>query len=321
MNTTAEDNTVATDVESIANEIFDTAGVTDDTELTFENNETLIVEDTTSETETETTELVDQPEKKSTIAENEQKLFAGKYKTVEDLEKAYTEKTQTIVTPQVAPVQPVVEGVPDLNEREITLLIEQDEQDGTNFNQEYFLDKIKDRDLTDFEVKTIKDLDLENGSNFFQEYITTSTERNVMLKLRPVIEPLQEAQQRERYDKYLANEKAINATREVEFGKDRLEILEAKLQEDGYVKNLLKTSVTAPIINNLWDSGNKAMSHKLLLREADLTERTKQRDVKTSKQKASVSADVGSSAASTDNSEDYGADTIEDAVEHTLAGH
>lgn len=317
MTITAEDNnTVANDVESIANEIFDTAGVTDDTELTFENNETLIVEDTTSETETETTELVDQPEKKSTIAENEQKLFAGKYKTVEELEQAYTEKAQTTTT--VAPVQPVEPDVPDLNERELTLLMERDEQDGTNYNLEYFQDKIKERNLEPFEVEAIKELDQENGTNLFQDYIATSTERNVLAKIQPVLRPAYEAQQREQYNKYVEGERAINATAVVEYGQDRLDILEAKIKGDrSVVDNVLATPVGA-VINNLWNNGNRALSHKLLLREVDTADRVATNNVKASKTKASVQADVGSNTSSGSKPSPR-ANTLEEAFDQALA--
>jgi len=316
----AEEKTVLTDIADIANDAFDSAGVTDDTELEFSHEATTTDKDNSDVTPAiEDAEPVDQPEKKSTIADSDKKLYAGKYKTVEELEKAYTEKTQVIQTPPVAVEQkPKAEAIPDLDERAITLLMEQDEQDGDNYASEYFQDKIKSRDLDDFEVTAIKALDLENGTNLFQEYIATSTERSVMAKLQPVLQPLSEAQNRERYNNYIANEKAINDTCEAEFGKDTLDKLEAKLKDPNYINEVLSSSATAPVINGLWKQGQKALSHKMLLREAQVYESSKAQKVVSSKRNASVQPDAGSSTPSQKPSVDK-ADTIEEAWEAALA--
>ena len=324
MNGEDDKNTAPVDIADIANEAFDAAGIDDNSELEF-SYEGLNPEPEAKdelENDSHVKKPVDQEKTKPTQAETDTKLYAGKFKTVEELEKAFNEKTQSNTPPprqsepEPEPEQ-VTDDVPDLDDRELTLLIEQSEQDGKNYHEEYLRDKMSKRPLQKHEIEAIKSLDLENGTNLFQEYVSLNTERNVMTKLSPLLAPIQEEQDRKAYDAYVEQENRINKSNETEFGRETLDELEGKLKNADYINSILGKSELSGVITSLWDSNQKALSHKMLLREAQRLEASKVNDTNEKKRKASVPADVGSNFQSSKKTANK-AGSIEEAFEMAL---
>lgn len=322
MNGEDEKNTAPVDIADIANDVFDSAGVTDDTELEFSHEGIEPdTEDKSLDNDGDIEKPVDQEEKKPTQAEADTKLYAGQFKTVEELEKAFVEKTQGITQqvpqPQPAASQPKADDIVDLDDRELTLLMEQSEQDGKDYHVEYLRDKMHERELQPFEVEALKSLDAENGTNLFQEYITTSTKRDVMKEFQPILQPLQEEQNRKAQEAYVEREKMINATLETEFGKDTLDELERKIKDSNYINEVLGQSEIGHVIVGLWDSGQQALSHKMLLQETQRYENSKANVVKQKKKASSVPADIGSNFKGSKKTSNKAA-TIEEAFEQAL---
>ena len=229
-----------------------------------------------------------------------QRLYAGKYKTPEEMESALIELER--------PKQPAESKLPDLTNEELIVLHEQDEQDGKQWTIGYLQKKMIERNLTDFELEKLKELD-SSKLDLYGQYVAAKTKREVYSELQPVLKPVQEEQAKRQYDAFVENEKTINDSNKVEFGEELAE-LEKKISDPKTIESVLKESPLRDVILNEWNNGSKAMSHKLLLREAKFHF---QRQVQSKKEK-SIPADVtgASSARKVDK-----ASTIDDAFDES----
>lgn len=230
-----------------------------------------------------------------------QRLYAGKYKTPEEMESALIELER--------PKQPAESKLPDLTNEELIVLHEQDEQDGKQWTIGYLQKKMIERNLTDFELDKLRELD-SSKLDLYGQYVASKTKREVYSELQPVLKPVQDEQTKRQYDAFVENEKSTNESNKVEFGAELAE-LEKKISDPKTIEAVLQKSPLRDVILNEWNNGSKAMSHKLLLREAKF--HFQQESIRTKKEK-SIPADVtgASSARKVDK-----ASTIDDAFDES----
>lgn len=268
-------------LEQLANELFDEMGFKEgdemfvDTKAHLSNDEEATDKNHGEQTETDKEQQVEKPVKEEQPA---QRLYAGKYKTPEEMESALVELEK--------PKQPEEKKLPDLTQEELIVLHEQDEQDGKQWTIGYLQKKMSERNLTDFELEKLKELDTAK-LDLYGQYVANKTKREVYAELQPVLKPVQEEQAKRQYDNFVENEKTINGSNKIEFGEELAE-LEKKISDPKTIESVLKESPLRDVILNEWNNGSKAMSHKLLLREAKLHF---QKQVQSKKEK-SIPADV-----------------------------
>lgn len=281
-------------LDEIADKVFNDANVGDGEELFVDESAPLSTdqEEETPESETEPKEEPqEESEKTQTMAQQEERLYAGRFKTAEELEQAFLKSQETQTTEQTTqPQTPTqdTEEVPDLEEREFITLKEQDDADGTNYTEEYLSAKMKERDLTDFELESIE------GTPLATAYIAEKTRRDVMSEVEPVLNPLREDMQKKQAEAYVENEKAIVSQTEKDFGSERFKELQDKAKDAEFMKELTETSSVMPIIEQLWNSGQKALANRMILQEIDMHSRRKEAQIKQGKASKSIPADIGS---------------------------
>lgn len=297
-------------LEELANGLFDEMGFKEGDELTFNKNQYMNqsepIEDSESHGEQE--KNTDSSDKK------EERLYAGQFKTVEELEAAFNSKQEEKPVAKQPEPENKSEAIPDLTREELITLHETDDQDGKDFTVQYLKKKMQDRDLTDFELEKLKELD-SGGNDLYGSYVSLKTRRDVMAELKPTIEPIREQQNKEAYEKYVESEKAILSTLDNEYQKEELASLKQKTSDPKFVEEVLNQSEVGEFINNLWQSGQKAKSYKLLIGEAKRYLSKQAESAKQEKREKSFPADVGSSA---DARKKISAKSIEEAFNDSM---
>jgi len=271
-------------LEQLANELFDEMGFKEGDETFVDTKAHLPAESHGEQTETGKEPVVEKPVVTTKEEQPPQRLYAGKYKTPEEMEAALVELQN--------PKKPEEKKLPDLTQEELIVLHEQDEQDGKQWTVGYLQKKMVERNLTDFELEKLKELDSAK-LDLYGQYVAAKTKREVYSELQPVLRPVQEEQAKRQYDTFVENEKTINDSNKVEFGEELAE-LEKKISDPKTIESVLRESPLRDVILNEWNNGSKAMSHKLLLREAKFHF---QKQIQSKKEK-SIPADVtGASSA------------------------
>jgi len=285
-------------LEQLANELFDEMGFKEGDETFVDTKAHLPAESHGEQTETGKEPVAEKPVVTTKEEQPPQRLYAGKYKTPEEMEAALVELEK-----------PAEKKLPDLTQEELIVLHEQDEQDGKQWTVGYLQKKMVERNLTDFELEKLKELDSAK-LDLYGQYVAAKTKREVYSELQPVLKPVQEEQAKRQYDTFVENEKTINDSNKVEFGAELAE-LEKKISDPKTIEAVLQKSPLRDVILNEWNNGSKAMSHKLLLREAKF--HFQQESIRTKKEK-SIPADVtgASSARKVDK-----ASTIDDAFDES----
>jgi len=230
---------------------------------------------------------------------SQERLYAGKFKTPEEMESAFLELNKT---PEPEKKE---ESIPDLTRDELTTLSENDGMDKTSYTVEYLRKKMSERDLSDFELEKLRELD--GKEDLYGQYVAAKTERQIMTKLKPVIDTVSEESQRKAQEAIFERERTINDSNKDEFGEE-LQSLNKKVSDPKFIEEVLSQSPIRNVILNEWDKGSKAMSHKLLLRETKYYIE-QQRSKKINK---SVQADVGGGA---EQRRTESASTIDEAFE------
>lgn len=226
------------------------------------------------------------------------------------------EPRQEIQQPRYREREPEQEDqISDLTESELTTLAEHDESDGTSHLETYLRYKMDRRELSRHEITALKRLDDEKETDLYGEYREKAVERRILNRLQPVVKPVAEAAQREQMQRYLAYQREVDKSNEVEFG-DKYKDLEKKSSDPKYIEKVLNQSHMAQLIIQLHESGNKAMAHKLLLREINIHDISAERDKKDGKKQKSVPADIGGSGS---RSKIDRSDSIESAFDAALA--
>ncbi len=284
-------------LEQLANELFDEMGFKEGDETFVDTKAHLPAESHGEQTETGKEPVVEKPVVTTKEEQPPQRLYAGKYKTPEEMEAALVELEK-----------PAEKKLPDLTQEELIVLHEQDEKDGKQWTVGYLQKKMVERNLTDFELEKLKELDSAK-LDLYGQYVAAKTKREVYSELQPVLKPVQEEQAKRQYDAFVENEKTINDSNKVEFGEELAE-LEKKISDPKTIESVLKESPLRDVILNEWNNGSKAMSHKLLLREAKFHF---QKQIQSKKEK-SIPADVtgASSARKVDK-----AQTLEEAFDES----
>lgn len=288
-------------IDEIAAACFDDAGVKDDDEGSFNPRDyTKPLSEEGEKSSGEQDEQSKEVAGKTQEPEPTKRLYAGKYQTPEEMEAAFLE-LQKKPEPEKKPE----ESIPDLSRDELTTLSENDQMDKTSYTVEYLKKKMADRDLTEFELEKLRELD--GKDDLYGQYVATKTERQIMAKLKPVVDTVSEDANRKAQEEYFKKEEAINNSNKEEFG-DELPSLKKKVSDPKFIEEVLAQSPIRNVIISEWDNGSKAMSHKLLLRETKYYVE-QQKNKKMSK---SVQADIGGGAAQrkTDS-----ASTIDEAFE------
>jgi len=273
-------------IDEIAAACFDEAGVQDGDEGTYNPKEYTkpLDADADSSGEQDETSKVAQDGKGVETGAPE-RLYAGKFKTPEEMEAAFLEMQKA-----TEPEKKETDSIPDLSRDELTTLSENDDMDKTSYTVEYLRKKMVERDLSDFELEKLRELD--GKEDLYGQYVAAKTERQIMAKLKPVVDTYSEESQRKAEAAFFEREKAIEDSNKDEFG-DELPTLKKKVSDPKFIEEVLSQSPIRNVILNEWDKGSKAMSHKLLLRETKYYVE-QQRNKKINK---SVQADVGGGAA------------------------
>lgn len=288
-------------IDEIAAACFDEAGIQDGDEGAYnpqDYTKPLSADVDSSGEQDETSK-----EPKQTAAT--ERLYAGKFKTPEEMEAAFLE-TQKTTEPEKKE-----DAIPDLSREELTTLSENDDMDKTSYTVEYLRKKMSERDLSDFELEKLRELD--GKDDLYGQYVAAKTERQIMAKLKPVVDTVSEESNRKAQEEYFKRESAINNSNTEEFG-DELPTLKKKVSDPKFIEEVLSQSPIRNVILNEWDKGSKAMSHKLLLRETKYyVEQQKNKKIN-----KSVQADIGGGAAQrkTDS-----ASTIDEAFEAAEREH
>lgn len=303
-------------LSEIADELFDQAGVGDDDELTFESSKKVKFED-----DSEGDEAAKEGRGEQDEESKDERLYAGRYKTPEEMEAALLKMEQEKAQPQ-PPVdtkqeQQPSDGIPDLTKEELIVLHERDDQDGSQYTVEYLQKKMSERDLTKFELEKLREID-DDSMDLYSKYIEVKTERNVLSRIDPVLKPVKEEQSKKEYEAFIEREKAIEESNTKEFGSE-LPQLKQRVSDPKFIESVLSQSVSAPVIIDLWNRGEKALSHKLLLRETKAYLDQTQETQKVEKRKKSVPADIGKG--SSFNKSDVKAKSIEDAFDIACDEH
>lgn len=283
-------------IDEIAAACFDEAGVQDGDEGTYNPQDYTKPLDADADSSGEQDETSKEPKQPAAT----ERLYAGKFKTPEEMEAAFLETQKT-----TEPEKKESDSIPDLSRDELTTLSENDDMDKTSYTVEYLRKKMGERDLSDFELEKLRELD--GKEDLYGQYVAAKTERQIMAKLKPVVDTYSEESQRKAEAAFFEREKAIEDSNKDEFG-DELPTLKKKVSDPKFIEEVLSQSPIRNVILNEWDKGSKAMSHKLLLRETKYYVE-QQRNKKINK---SVQADVGGGAAQrkTDS-----ASTIDEAFE------
>jgi hypothetical protein len=285
-------------IDEIAAACFDEAGVQDGDEGTYnpqDYTKPLDAEANDSGEQDENSKVA--PAGKGVETGTPARLYAGKFKTPEEMEAAFLETQQ--------PDKPVENQLPDVTREELTTLAENDQMDGTNYTSEYLQKKMAERDLTDYELKKLKELD--GDADLYGQYVAAKTKRQVMAELKPVVDTVNEDNNRKAQEEFFKRESAIEDSNKEEFG-DELPSLKKKVTDPKFIEEVLAQSPIRNVIINEWNQGSKAMSHKLLLRETKfyLGQQESKRKNK------SVQADIGGGAAQRKTER---ASTIDEAFE------
>lgn len=281
-------------LEEIANSLFDEMGFKEGDETTFDKgafmaNGEAIKAKSHGEQEKEENSESSEPVKKE---QKEERLYAGKFKTVEEMEAAFLERKEE--PPQ--PKKPAEEELPDLTKEELISLHEQDDMDGKSFTAEYLQKKMQTRNLEPFEVEKLKELDVK-GEDLYGKYVSLKTKREVMEELRPTLEPIQQKQSKEQYDSFIEREKAVLNSLDTEYEKTELATLRQKTSDPKFVSEVLSNSDMGRIIQNEFQNGSKALAYKMLIRETKQYLSNKDTEQKQKKAEKSFPADVGSTGA------------------------
>lgn len=272
-------------IDEIAAACFDEAGVGADDEGTYDARAYSRPLDEAEVKEGSGEQETGKESEEQNVSEVPERLYAGKFKTPEEMEAAFLELNKVPEQPEKK-----AEAIPDLTRDELTTLSENDQMDNTSYTVEYLRKKMADRDLSDFELEKLKELD--GKDDLYGQYVAARTERQIMAKLKPVIDTVGEESQRKAQEAFIEREKTIDESNKDEFG-DELPILKKKVSDPKFIEEVLAQSPIRNVILNEWDNGSKAMSHKLLLRETKYyVEQQKNR-----KMNKSVQADIGGGAA------------------------
>lgn len=283
-------------IDEIAAACFDEAGIQDGDEGTYNPQDYTKPLSADADSSGEQDEASKEP--KQTAAT--ERLYAGKFKTPEEMEAAFLETQKT-----TEPEKKETDSIPDLSREELTTLSENDDMDKTSYTVEYLRKKMSERDLSDFELEKLRELD--GKDDLYGQYVAAKTERQIMAKLKPVVDTVSEESNRKAQEEFFKRESAIEDSNKEEFG-DELPTLKKKVSDPKFIEEVLSQSPIRNVILNEWDKGSKAMSHKLLLRETKYyVEQQKNKKIN-----KSVQADIGGGAAQRKTNS---ASTIDEAFE------
>jgi hypothetical protein len=283
-------------IDEIAAACFDEAGIQDGDEGTYNPQDYTKPLSADADSSGEQDEASKEP-KQTTAPE---RLYAGKFKTPEEMEAAFLETQKT-----TEPEKKETDSIPDLSREELTTLSENDDMDKTSYTVEYLRKKMSERDLSDFELEKLRELD--GKDDLYGQYVAAKTERQIMAKLKPVVDTVSEESNRKAQEEFFKRESAIEDSNKEEFG-DELPTLKKKVSDPKFIEEVLSQSPIRNVILNEWDKGSKAMSHKLLLRETKYyVEQQKNKKIN-----KSVQADIGGGAAQRKTNS---ASTIDEAFE------
>jgi hypothetical protein len=280
-------------LEQIANECFDELGYVEGDDTFIDKNAHMPLTPEQSLADASQGEQDKSKEAPAKVEKpTEERLYAGEFKTPEEMEKAFIESKKVNTAPPPPPPVKKEEELPDLNNEELTTLSEQDDQDSTTWVSEYLKKKMATRNLTDFELGKLKELD-DGKMDLYGEYIALKTERDILGKLEPVLGPVKQEQAEKNFLAYNENEKAVEESNSVEFGKEELATLKKTVSDPQNIDKVLAQSPMKSIIEHEWQHGSKAMSHKLLLRETKLYLAKEQANINAGKKEKSIPADLG----------------------------
>jgi hypothetical protein len=283
-------------IDEIAAACFDEAGIQDGDEGTYNPHDYTKPLSADADSSGEQDEVSKEP--KQTAAT--ERLYAGKFKTPEEMEAAFLETQKT-----TEPEKKETDSIPDLSREELTTLSENDDMDKTSYTVEYLRKKMSERDLSDFELEKLRELD--GKDDLYGQYVAAKTERQIMAKLKPVVDTVSEESNHKAQEEFFKRESAIEDSNKEEFG-DELPTLKKKVSDPKFIEEVLSQSPIRNVILNEWDKGSKAMSHKLLLRETKYyVEQQKNKKIN-----KSVQADIGGGAAQRKTNS---ASTIDEAFE------
>lgn len=296
---------------------FDSEGYEEGQEVVFGN-----ISDLNNETSNDDdSDKVDQSEEEKAGSENDtsevkksdveteesSRLFAGQFKTTEELEAAYIGATSNKPVQAIEPENK--EGLADLNRGELSSMFEGDVQDGTNWTAGYLQDKMKSRDLEKFELEKLRELDAQNDTDLYGDYVAAKTKREVQAQIDPIIEPIKDERNKKLFEEYQNREKAIVDSYKEEFG-DELQPLKDKLTPD-FIDEILRTSDMSYLISREFKTGSRAFAYKMLLRESKKhLDKVNKNNIQDKKRK-SFPADVGGTKSTSNVVEKAG--SIQDA--------
>ena len=241
-----------------------------------------------------------------------ERLFAGQFKTVEELEQAYQSKSVK-QDPVNVPEQKEDENkLADLNRQEFVSLCEVDDMDGTSYTSEYLKTKMQERDLTPFELEKLKELDSDKNEDLYGQYVSLKTKREVRAEIAPVLAPIEKENREKAINEFMDRERKIVDSCKDEF--ENYTELKDKVSKPDFVKEIIQGSDLGPVILREFESGSKATAHKLLIQEADKHLRKQTDNINREKKRKSFPADVGGSSAASKHTVDK-ADTVEDAFD------
>lgn len=292
-------------IDEIAAACFDEAGIQDGDEGTYNPHDYTKPLSADADSSGEQDEASKEP--KQTAAT--ERLYAGKFKTPEEMEAAFLEIQKPAQSGKndasVEEASTKEDSIPDLSREELTTLSENDDMDKTSYTVEYLRKKMGERDLSDFELEKLRELD--GKDDLYGQYVAAKTERQIMAKLKPVVDTVSEESNRKAQEEFFKRESAIEDSNKEEFG-DELPTLKKKVSDPKFIEEVLSQSPIRNVILNEWDKGSKAMSHKLLLRETKYyVEQQKNKKIN-----KSVQADIGGGAAQRKTNS---ASTIDEAFE------
>lgn len=302
-------------LEEIAMSLFDEMGVSDTDEGTFSTMDHLPNNDEDSSTLGEQDKNTDKADTAPVIKPEQpqpERLYAGRFKTVEEMEAFVANGAQQQQQPK--PPEVNEEKIPDLDRGLLATLHEQDDADGTDFTAEYLRKKMSERSLSDFEIEKLKELDA-GGKDLYGEYVAMKTKREVMAELQPTLQPIQDRQTEESRAAFIANEKAIFDSLEKEYDKSELATLKQKTSSPEFVNKVLSQSALGQIISDTFNRGSKATAYKMLLSESRALLKREQANVVQDKKNKSFPSDIGSKSSGVKKAH---AQTIEDAFNDSM---
>lgn len=219
--------------------------------------------------------------------------WGGRFDSPEEMEAEFIRMSTTTRQPaDEKPPEGKTDELPDLTEKEMLTLQEQDEADGSQFTREYLTKKMQVRNLTPHELKALRKVDAEQGTDLLGDYHEIRAERRVSKVTAPIMARSRQEQQAA----FQQREKSIDDSNAKEFG-DSLSDLEKFCSSPANVEKILQFSPMARIILTEHERGSPATAHKLLLREASVYQRSMQDGQRREKKNRSVSADAGGAGA------------------------